>query len=313
MSSKLRFKRWLIAIVLAATCLLAWRIATTRSNEPVYQGRPLGKWLRGHPREYYPAVLAVGTNALPYLLAELQATDSRVSQWGQGVLVKMSMGPFWRTAQDRRYHAGIGLQILDTNAVPALMEMIFSRPMQIAESNPSWSGAAALMFMGSGAAQNQVADRIADALRSADAEQRRNGCLTLSVYPHPREDLQVLLPTLCSDSNAMVRAAAMRAMLFTVWTNQQALPALISGLEDDQASVRRLAIAALENRGSNAISALPVLRVAYLKEVTQSDLRGDLGDGTWGTHSWSAQEIRVAIRDAIKVIDPSALPPVDSP
>ena len=312
MPYKFRFSRWGVAVLIPVVLVVTWLLFVTRSNEPAYQGRPLGKWLRGHPKEYYPAVLALGTNALPYLLAELQATDSRVSQWGQKVLAKASIGPLWRTARDRRYRAGIGLQILDTNAVPELLDMIFSKPIKMAEGDSGCSSAWALSYLGSPQAQNQVCDRIVEALRSRDAEQRRNGCLTLSLWPHSRGDLQVLLPGLCSDSNATVRAAAMRAMLFTVWTNEQVSSVLVSGLKDEQASLRRLAIAALQNRGSNAISALPALRAAYSNELAQSNLSADLGDGTWGTSSWSAQEIRWAIRDAIKVIDPKA-PRVDSP
>ena len=110
MPSKFYFNRWWIAAGLAVACLLAWMILSTGSSEPIYQGRRLGSWLRGHPREYYPAVLAIGTNALPYLLAELQATDSARSEWGERLLAKASLSPFWRTARDRRYHAALGLQ-----------------------------------------------------------------------------------------------------------------------------------------------------------------------------------------------------------
>src|SRR5262245_49528776 len=146
MSSAFRFSRRWIAVMVAAIFLLTWMILGTRSIEPVYQGRPLGKWLRGHPREFRPAVLALGTNALPYLLAEIQATDSRASQWGQGMLAKVSMGPFWRTARDRRYHAGLGLQVLDTNAVSALLEVIFSKPLKMVDGDSGYRAVAALTF-----------------------------------------------------------------------------------------------------------------------------------------------------------------------
>lgn len=313
MPLKFRLSRWWIVVLLATIVLLAWAFFPAGPNEPVYQGRRLGSWLRGHPKEYYPAVLSVGTNALPYLLAELQATDSRVSQWGQDMLAKASMGPFWRTARDRRYHAGLGLQILDTNAAPALVNMIFSQPMQMVEGDPSWSAASALRFMGSEAAQKQVAERLAVALSSPDTVECRNACLAFSLWPIQRDDLVASLVSLSRDTNATIRAAAMRAIMMSVWREDLFLPAVVSRLEDEQASVRRLAIAVLSNQGSNAVAALPALRAAYSNEVTQSDLRGDLGDGTWGTFSWSAQEIRWAIRDAIKAIDPNAPPPVGPP
>ena len=314
MPFKFRFSRWRVAVLVVAAFLLACVVFLKRSNEPVYQGRPLGKWMRGDRKEYYPAVLALGTNALPYLLAELQASDSRASQWGEDVLAKLiDSGPLWRTARDRRNRASLALQILDTNAVPALLEMIFSKPMRMMEGDPSWSAASVLTFLATEAAQNQVSDRIADALCSTDADQRRNACLTLAIWPHPRADFHVLLPTLCGDSNAMVRAAAMRAMTFTVWTNEQTMSALVSGLADEQATIRWLAISSLANRGSNAISALPALHAAYSNELAQSNLRGDLGGVTWGAHSWTAQDMRSVIRGAIKSIEPKASLPVDPP
>lgn len=313
MPSKFHFSRWWIAAGVAAVCLLAMVVLSTRSNEPVYQGRRLGSWLRGHPREYYPAVLAVGTNALPYLLAELQATDSEPSRWGESVLAKVSMSPFWRTARDRRYHAGIGLQILDTNAVPALMSMIFSRPMQMAEGDPALSAASALRFMGSEAAQDQVGERFALALSSPDSVECRNACLALPLWPFPRDDIARSLATLSRSSNATVRAAAVRAIIYSGWKEDLFLPALVSRLEDEQAAVRRLAIEGLSLQRSNAVGALPALRAAYTNELTRSNLRDDLGDGHYGVHIWTAQEIRKAIRQTIKAIDPNAPPPVDLP
>ena len=284
------------------------------SNEPVYQGRPLGKWLRGHPKEYHPAVLALGTNALPYLLAELQVTDSRMSRWGQDLLAKASIGPLWSTARDCRYRAGIGLQILDTNAVPALMEMIFSKPMTMVEGDAGYSAASVLTFIASEAAQKQVADRLTSALESPDAVECRNACLTLSLWrPRTNDHFAASLATLSGNSNATIRAAALRAILMFKWREDLFPSAVTLRLEDEQASVRMLAIAILTIQGSNVVGSLPALHKAYSNETNQPKLRGDLGDGIWETHSWSAQEIRWAIRDAIKVIDPSAPLPVDSP
>ncbi|MFO1513852.1 MAG: hypothetical protein U1F83_13200 [Verrucomicrobiota bacterium] len=313
MPIKFRFNRWWIVALLAVGLLPVWALFLARQDEPVYQGRRLGSWLRGHPREYIPAVLAVGTNALPYLLAELQATDSRASQLGERVLANVSMGPLWRTARDRRYHAGIGLQILDTNAVPALMGMIFSKPMQITEGDPSCSAAMALTFMGSEAVQKQIGDRLALALGSPDTVECRNGCLALSFWPVRRDDNVVSLVSLSRDTNATIRAAALRAIMMSAWREHLFLPAVVARLEDEQATARRLAVAILSNQGSNVVVALPALRAAYSDEVTRPNLRGDLGEGVWGTHSWSAQEIRWAIRDAIKAIDPSAPLPADPP
>jgi hypothetical protein len=296
-----------------AVFLSVWLLFLTRLNEPVYQGRRLGSWLRGHPREYIPAVLAVGTNALPYLLAELQATDSAPARYAERMLAKASVGPFWRTARDRSYHAGLGLQILDTNAVPALVNLIFAQPMQTVEGDPGYSAAAALKCLPSTEAQRLVAERLALALSSPDTMECRNACLALSLWPRPDEDIARSLAALSRSPNATVRAAAVRAIIFSQWNEELFLPALVLRLEDEQAAVRRLAIEGFRLQRSNAMSALPALRAAYLNELTQSTLRDDLRDGAFVVHTWSAREIRWAIRDAIKDIDPSAAMPVDPP
>jgi len=310
---KFRPRRWQITVFITAMLLLAWVFFLARSDEPVYQGRRLGSWLRGHPREYYPTVLAVGTNALPYLLAELQATDSWSSQWAQGVLAKASIGPFWRTARNRRYHARLGLQILDTNAVPALVGRVFPQSMRIAEGDPGWAAASTLSWLASQEAQDLAERRLAIELTNPDPAQRRNACLTLSLWPRTNELFIVSLTTLSRDTNATVRAAAIRAIIMSVWKQDVFMPAVVSRLEDEQASVRRLAIEALKFQKSNAVVALPALCSAYSNELTQSNLRGDLEDGYFGASNWSAQEIWQAIRDAIKAIDPGAPLPVNAP
>jgi len=313
MRFKIRLSRWWIVASLAMTVLLAWTIYRAGPSEPVYHGRRLGDWLRGHPKEYYPAVLAVGTNALPYLLAELQATDSRLSRWGQGVLAKASIGPFWRTARDRHYHARLGLQILDTNAVPVLLGRVFSQPMRIVESDPAWSAAFALNCLTSTGAQHMAEERLALELTNSNPVQRRNACLALSLWPRTNDLFAVSLALLSRDANATVRVAAVRAIITSVWREDLLLPALVSRLEDEQASVRRLVIEGLSVQRSNLVVAIPALHAAYSNELVQSNLRNTLGDAYYGDHSWSAKEIRSAIRDAIKTIDPSAPLPADPP
>lgn len=313
MQFKFRPSRWYFVALLTTGLLLAWMLFSARRDEPVYQDRRLGSWLRGHPRDYFPAVLALGTNALPYLLAELQATDSPMSRWGQRVLARVSMGPFWRTARDRQYHARLGLQILDTNAVPALLSLVFSQPMQIAEGAPGWSAAGALSWLASPEAQHMAEERLALELTNPNPAQRRNACLALSLWPRTNDLFVVSLVALSQDTNANVRAAALCAIIVSVWRDDLFLPALVSRLEDEQASVRRLAVEALSLQKSNAVVAMPALRAAYSNELSQPNLRNALVDEFYGDHSWSAQEIRSAIRDAMKAIDPGAQLPSAPP
>ena len=318
MPFKFRLSRWGVAVLIAVVFLLACLLFLRRSNEPVYQGRPLGKWLRGHPKDYYPAVLALGTNALPYLLAELQATDSRASQWGQDMLAKVSMGPFWRTARDRRYRAQIGLQILDTNAVPALMGLIFSKPIRNTESDAGVQAAMTLGRLASTQAQEMAEARLLQALKSSDAGEYRNAALVLPFWPRSSEEIARSLVAGCQNSNPAVRAAALQAIGSSEWREEVFLTPLIACLEDEQAQVRRYAVVTLWSQRSKARAALPALYAAYTNELFRSSFRGDLGAGderlteiASGNNALSARSIREAIRDAIKAIDPSGPLPSD--
>lgn len=60
-------------------------IGQWQSIEPRYQGKRLGVLLKGDPIEYVPAMMAIRTNALPYLLQEIQARDSGLSRLGIGL------------------------------------------------------------------------------------------------------------------------------------------------------------------------------------------------------------------------------------
>lgn len=304
MPRSFRFNRWWLAALVAVAVWLPWLIFRPGEVEPVYQGRRLGEWLNGHPKDYHPAVRAIGTNALPYLLAELQATDSGSSRLAQSILAKVSIGPFWRTARLRRYRAGLGIQILDTNAAPALADMIFRAPMQVEEGDPGYSAASSLRWLSSLAAQGIVRDRLVKELHGLDLAMCRNACLTFTLWSCPTEGCEARLVELTRATDPVIRAAAVRALNLRPSNQELFLPALIDRLDDEQSKIRRLAIGALQYHGSNAVAALTALRAAYTNELTRLSLRDDLKDGLYGSHTWSAKEIRWAIRDAIRAIDP---------
>lgn len=299
--------RWsLLAGLLAAIVLVICLLSSQGPREPIYQGRRLSKWMEGHPRVYWPAVQAIGTNALPFLLAELQTTDSGLSRFAQRMLNKVSVGPFWRTARMRQYHARLALQILDTNAAPALLDTIFAQPMRVAEGDRSWEVAFVLNWLHTTEAQGYAQERLGQALLSEDSSMRRNACLAFATGFRPSTNNSPLLIALASDTNATVRAAAVRALLFWQPDDATAQTAIIALLNDEQAAVRRLAAVALGARGSNAVAALPALRTAYASELTHKSLTDDVDDEFRGPRYLSPESLRWAIRDAIQAIDPSA-------
>src|SRR6185503_10900828 len=82
-------KRRIVWILLGAVLVLlaagGWLLP---SREPVYQGRKLSEWMAGvgnYERGFYDsntvyAVREIGTNAIPWLLNELDAKDSWLKQ-----------------------------------------------------------------------------------------------------------------------------------------------------------------------------------------------------------------------------------------
>jgi len=300
-------------VLIGMALLIAWAVGSAHFGEPTYQGRPLGKILQGPRAEYTPAIQALGTNALPYLLEELQAEDSAPARWMARQLNRISLGPFWHTAQNRRYRAALGIQILDTNAVPALMEMIFARPMQLTEGDPGYSAAMVLSHLASPESQAQVCDRLALALRSPDPVQRRNACFTLNECPRMNAEVEALLLAASRDTNAQVRAASIRPIFQFVAQKDSFLPPLIERLSDEEAVIRSMAIEALKLRGTNAAEALPALQSAYTNELLQSGPRRDLGLNLGGAYTFSAGELRQSIREAMRAVAPATPLPTDPP
>src|SRR5438128_1835340 len=88
--------------------LMGIAIYALRPREPVYQGKPLGQWLKelnrqGETGRNREAILQIGTNALPFLVSGLCSEDAPVKlklmQWyNQRSPIKLRFSP----AVDRR-------------------------------------------------------------------------------------------------------------------------------------------------------------------------------------------------------------------
>ncbi len=290
-----------------AACLGILLIRTARVSEPRYEGKTLRRWLRGHPRDYQPVIRAMGTNALPFLLSEIRRRDPLPHRFLEECLrtILDARAP-WETARDRRYHARLALQILDTNAVPVLLGAVFSEPMHLDEGNLPFAAAEALTWMASTEAGAQAAGALTEALESADPERCRNACLAIGHGFRLGDKTARRLIRLLSHDEARVRAAATRALIPRQTVETEVLPALVARLDDEQAAVRRLAIDALGVRGSDAVAAVPALRAAWLSEPKRSRRTDPVDDLYHGDQTLSAAEVRGSIRWAIRQIDPQA-------
>src|SRR5688500_19288020 len=165
----------IVALLLPLAFGLFSSIFSNRVAPPIYNGRPLTYWAKQHPSQYYAAVRALGTNALPYLLSELHARDSvpaRLLQHAVGSVI--SIGEIFTHAKHRRYYARLGLQQLDTNAVPALLELFVNMPSNRSTPipNENFDVAWALSWITSPEAESMKLARFTNLLASANSSDK---------------------------------------------------------------------------------------------------------------------------------------------
>ncbi|MCX7008485.1 MAG: HEAT repeat domain-containing protein [Kiritimatiellaeota bacterium] len=265
----LRVARLLLLLLLIAAGFAYWQRFAPNPHDLDYNGHRLSYWLHEHPRDYRPVMQALGTNALPFLLAELQITDPAWLRWAEALVRSFEAGPTWDTADVHRYHARLALQILDTNALPALLSAAFARPIRVIDGDLGYEAACALAWLDSSAAKETLQQKIATTLRSLDAVARRNACLVIFAGNLCNTNNVVRQAALLRDPEPTVRAAAVLAARFYTQDESVMLPAVIERLSDEHAIVRQLAAAVLEGRGANAVAALPALKAALVAEPTR--------------------------------------------
>lgn len=113
-------------VAFLAVAFFAWHLGP---NEPVYQGKAVTQWINEahdvgifeQTDEMKTAMLAFGTNAVPFLLEEFTRPISRrrdrLYAWiNSHSFFKIRL----RTDEERVIVAGRGLMLLETNAAPAL-------------------------------------------------------------------------------------------------------------------------------------------------------------------------------------------------
>jgi HEAT repeat protein len=153
--------RNLLAVLLVAVlCALAWlAFLLAKPDEPVYQGKKLSAWLpdidydqpRAKREKAGEAVRSMGTNALPFLLQDLDvARGSRLREHLIQLARKQSRFKLkWRDMNERSREATWAFDALGPAGAPAIPELL-----KLQESNPGYVpgalagiGAAALPYL----------------------------------------------------------------------------------------------------------------------------------------------------------------------
>src|ERR1043165_5624744 len=124
-------RRKTILLVLAIVAV-AFAYSLLRSREPSYHGKRLSYWLRqlqsfqgDYPAEAMTAIRSIGTNAIPFLLEDLEAKDSewkvKMNDW---MADTFSWRPSHVTANARRRMAASGFFALAPLAEPAIPKLL---------------------------------------------------------------------------------------------------------------------------------------------------------------------------------------------
>jgi peptidoglycan/xylan/chitin deacetylase (PgdA/CDA1 family) len=252
----------MVLLLLAVLGSGAW--FTFRSTEPEYQGKKLGAWLwelEVSPdtispawKESVQAIRAMGTNALPSLLARLQARDSRLKLrtvgWVQDTL-ELDLGDSLAEVQKRRAIAGF--RILGRVAEPAIPQLT-----ALVSAADTETAASALMALAELGGPRTIPPLIA-ALTNNNSGVNVPAAATLgTLHSRARSAVPALLTALAS-GDAGLRATAARALGEIGMSAERAVPALSRALADTNGQVRLAAASALGLFGTQAESALPAI------------------------------------------------------
>lgn len=291
----MRIKRsiLIIAPLLLLLGVVAWLLLRPRPQEPVYQGKTLSQWLQRvdvwystSPVAAEPALLIMGTNAVPFLIADLRAREFPLEKKLYPFLARHSLLPSdFRLASYRRYRALKALPFLGPLAKPAIPALAdcLDRPENALDAvnalshddpggKPSLAPEATPAFL-------KALTNSTPQIRSIAANY-----LGLSqCYP------EIVVPALIralKDPDPEVRRMA-ASSFGGIYKKESAtvVPALIETLDDPDSGVRKWTVRRLGHHGPSAKAAIPKL-IKLLKDAP-SDLEKE-------------------INTALKAIDPAA-------
>ncbi len=258
-----------------------------RPREPVYQGKRLSKWLADFNRagrgqtnqEAEDAIRQIGTNALPFLVADLCRKDSPLKLALMEWYNKWSSLKFqFKTFADRRGPALMAFYVLGNAGklgpaakpyLPSIGTLLDSQPDKAAFAL-LYIGVESIPYLTDALSHTNwlVRTWAAVALAKLNLEVQKRGLnsgLTLSPYSgqpvfrpffsYSDDDIPAFVTNLKS-TNAVVRAATAEATLELQdpsW-NRRLIPALLPLLRDDDIRVRKAASQALKRIDPEAAS-----------------------------------------------------------
>ena len=237
-------KFWLKSalVIVAVGILLAWAWTTSGPKEPVYQGKPMGEWLKVYvasegdkvaQAESAGALRKIGTNGIPTLLRMIQASDSplrtKLQAWADK---QFFFEPNFATAEGIQRKAMFGFSILGEDAKGAVPELIALAKKPSGTTGRDW---------------------VIPAL----------GC----IGPPAKAAVPALL-AIASDAKDPDRREAISALGDIHASPELVVPFLESCLRDSDMFIRYFAVTALSQFGEDAKSSVPAL-IALLADPAE--------------------------------------------
>jgi hypothetical protein len=261
-------KQLVVATITVLAVLLigfGW-IALGRQNEPSYKGRKLSDWIRRLPgseitgrgimwgsmgdsrantalnqSEAEKAVQHIGTNALPFLIAELHAPDGSREQF---VAAWDKTKELWHHLMSRNRRTGIMSQ---------------SQNQKTSGQLRHWNAAVALHTLGP-AAKPAIPDLVPMLKASGNAEDCASAAYALSgMGPEGILPLMTILTNATSSSFDWSQLCAVWALGQTPEAGRTAIPQLLALLQDKDANIRMGVVWTLEQVHTNEEVIVPAL------------------------------------------------------
>jgi len=280
-------------ILAAAVAVIALFTSScgSRSQQPVYDGKPLSEWISDlsyqKPKalrvQAQQSLRQIGTNAIPFLLEEM---DDLGIMWRGGVT------NFYNTpgAEERYDNLHLAFQVLGPIAKPAVPSLISALNT---DSGSNYTGEVASFAL------TQIDPQIAavalnQALTSNVAQTRLYVALNMH-FIGTNADIAVPNLILClkdqspdKDLSIPIRQAALGNLILLIHDRpEQIVPVLLNELNDDDFYIRCMATRAFGNLGKQA----PQAAIPILIEMSTND---------------PDKNVRAGATDALKKIQASA-------
>ena len=234
------------------------------TQEPAYEGKRLGEWLDEGMRlaqdpyvtdqsveRVVKAVQAIGTNAIPFLLRDMERKEPRWLGSAKTRAYKMKLMDqthFWSWRLNRSMR---GFRALGTNAAPALERLL---ALHDGESLASGSAGAALIALGPIAVPE-----LEKRLHATNSVTRGRAAGTLVFFGPAAESAISSLLAMVDDTNNSARGTAVGALMGINRQPERLVPVFRSLLGDSNAIIRVYAAGGLGRFGLSAKEAIPDL------------------------------------------------------